>query len=98
MRGEFGAGISAEWMASASPSSTSSVRRVKTERTRKMTRSVLMATKITKAFLIADTVAKSQMLAVERVERITASSEEMQFRRSGGLGVKGGEAGGCLKD
>ena len=32
MRGEFGAGISALWMASAEPSSTRRVRRVKTER------------------------------------------------------------------
>ena len=37
MRGEFGAGISAGWIASVEPSSTRRVRRVKTERTRKAT-------------------------------------------------------------
>ena len=35
-QGEFGAGISAGWIASAAPSSTRRVRRVKTERIRKM--------------------------------------------------------------
>ena len=38
MRGELGAGISAGWIASAAPSSTRRVRRVKTERIRNATR------------------------------------------------------------
>ena len=38
IKGEFGAGISAEWIASAEPSSTRSVRRVKTERIAKTIR------------------------------------------------------------
>lgn len=48
----MGAGISAEWIASASPSSTKRVRSVKTERTRKMTRRILMARKMINALRI----------------------------------------------
>ena len=42
MRGEFGAGISALRIASAEPSSTNKVRRVKTLRTRTATMKTLM--------------------------------------------------------
>ena len=46
MRGELGAGISAGCIASALPSSTSRVRRVKTERMRKAMRRQLTTTKM----------------------------------------------------
>lgn len=45
MRGEFGAGISALRIASADPSSTSKVRRVKTLRTRRAIMKTLMTMK-----------------------------------------------------
>ena len=55
IRGEFGAGISAGWIASAEPSSMRRVRRVKTERIRKM---------IIRRFIRRNTVRPRRMIVV----------------------------------
>ena len=76
MRGELGAGISAECMASANPSSKRRVRRVKTERMRKMT---------IRAFIERNMMRPLRMLVVRIWSCDVCSSEQ----RKSGCGEEG---------
>lgn len=77
MSGELGAGISAGWIASAAPSSTRRVRRVKTERMRKAMRRTLRIRKI---------VRPRRMVVVEAVVGRMAGMRE----KGGRSGIGGG--------
>ena len=69
MRGEFGAGISALWMASVEPSSMRRVRRVKTLWTRKVTMRAFMKRKMARPRrMVAVACSSSANQEVEHVE------------------------------